>query len=294
MLEKINEFIENKNNKLDLSPATVSIYSRVLKRFARKAEGEDVRNAFKEFMERPVKRSTCKSECGLIKEYLEFCGINVSDLFSSYSIGKREKNQDRINRVKLSLSPDEIKKAMEIPISKPKGKLMFNPDFYIARNDLTRKMLYHTGMRINEIQKMDIDWIKGDYAILPVSANKNKKERPVDLKGCLKELNTYMHKRESIEVDTNALLISNIGKRMCDRSIREVIVNIFKSAGIYLPGRSCHKIRHRRITEMVNSGVPVMLVGAIMGNSANTIESTYFNPTNKELIENIRGRENAA
>lgn len=287
--ESVNSFLIAKNRNQDLAQSTKDMYRRVCLKFLNASNKElPVVESYQNFMVRDVKRSTIKLEGGVVAEFLRYCGEDVSSVFSSFSIGRREHETDIEHREALCLSKNEIECILTVPLPQPGGVLKYVPSFYLTRNDLIRKMLYASGMRVNELVKMDRGWLCDNHAIIPVSANKTSRSRVVDLLMCRDALDAYLACRVQTGVKDDALFLSNYGTRMTEKGVRDIINKISKLAGVYQKGRSCHKLRHRRITELVSGGVPAMLVAKTMGNSVRTIESVYYNPTAEDLLRGVR------
>ncbi len=287
--ESISRFLIAKDRNQDLAQSTVDMYNRICLKFLNTSNKDiPIGESFQSFMDRPVKRSTIKLEGGVVAEFLKFCGEDVSTAFQAYSIGRREHETDIEHREALCLSKDEIDRLLTVPLPQPGGILKYVPSFYLTRNDLIRKMLYASGMRVNELVKMDRGWLCDNHAVIPVSANKTSRSRVVDLMLCRDALDLYLTCRVQTGIKDEALFLSNYGTRMTEKSVRDVINKITKLAGVYRKGRSCHKLRHRRITELVSGGVPAMLVAKTMGNSVRTIETVYYNPTADDLLREVR------
>jgi len=235
---------------------------------------------------RKNKRATVKHYANIVADFLEFKGIDARKHAEKFHVGKRETQRAMEKRNALALSDEELRRFLSAQIDPPRSvRLKFPPEFYVMRNNLIRHALYYTGMRVHELSNVKMEWLKGDYIYIPTEFNKNKKPRVVPIKGIRKYIDRYLDIRKTLS-DSPYLLLNNSGGRLTEQGIRLVVNEIFKKAGIKTEGRSCHKLRHRRITELVTD-IPPAIVAEVMGNSVRTIEKVYFNPKPDDILKHF-------
>ncbi len=105
----------------------------------------------------------------------------------------------------------------------------------------------------------------------------------------MEEIKAYLALRGT---EPGPLLLNNFGDRLSPARARMIVNHLLRAARLYRPGRSCHKLRHAYITDMVARGKNVSLVAAHVGNSVGTIQRMYFNPSRERILCEIRDSKN--
>lgn len=138
------------------------------------------------------------------------------------------------------------------------------------RNMSIIKMLYYTGMRIGEVQQLNVEHIMWDNKQLLV-LGKGDKERLIPLNQTLiYMLEEWLGVRNSLKyVRSPALFVSmgknHRGKRISYGAIRHIVKTILKDAG--LGNFSPHKLRHTFATQLLDRGAPLEQISKLLGHS---------------------------
>lgn len=139
----------------------------------------------------------------------------------------------------------------------------------IARDRAIVLMFFYTGLRLSELAGLDED----DVAVsarrgrVTVRSGKGDQYREVPLNSaCRTAMADWTIERsillEADGTDHAAWWLSRTGTRMSPRGIDLVVRKLAKAAGLSL---SAHVLRHTCVTNLVRSGVDVVLVAEIAG-----------------------------
>ncbi|PIQ25297.1 hypothetical protein COW36_19805 [bacterium (Candidatus Blackallbacteria) CG17_big_fil_post_rev_8_21_14_2_50_48_46] len=138
------------------------------------------------------------------------------------------------------------------------------------RNMTIVKMLFYTGMRIGEIQQLDMEHILWETRQLRV-LGKGDKERliPISQK-LIYTLEEWVSVRESLDYLKSEALFVSMGKnhrgdRICYGAMRQIVKAQLKSAG--LGNYSPHKLRHTFATQLLDKGAPLEQISKLLGHS---------------------------
>jgi len=138
------------------------------------------------------------------------------------------------------------------------------------RNLTMMKLLYYTGMRIGEVQQLNLDNILWDTKQLLVRG-KGDKERLIPMSLKLEEvLTTWFTLRSEMNfVRSDAFFISlgrnHRGKRISYGALRQIVKSMLKEAG--LGDYSPHKLRHTFATQLLDRGAPLEQISKLLGHS---------------------------
>jgi site-specific recombinase XerD len=138
------------------------------------------------------------------------------------------------------------------------------------RNMTIIKLLFYTGMRIGEVQQLDLSHVLWDTRQLRV-VGKGDKERliPISQK-LIYTLEEWLSARESLPyLRSDALFVSmgrnHRGERISYGALRQIVKTVLKTAGLghYSP----HKLRHTFATQLLDKGAPLEQISKLLGHS---------------------------
>lgn len=139
-----------------------------------------------------------------------------------------------------------------------------------VRNMAIIKLLYYTGMRIGEVQQLDMEHILWDNRQMLVRG-KGDKERLIPLSQKLVDvLEEWVNVRTGLSfVKSEALFVSlgrnHRGERICYGAMRQIVKGLLKEAG--LGDYSPHKLRHTFATQLLDRGAPLEQISKLLGHS---------------------------
>ncbi|MEY8151741.1 tyrosine-type recombinase/integrase [Clostridioides difficile] len=219
------------------------------------------------------KRASFKAYCGFLR-----AKGKIKDNPVSYV----KKLQDKVQFEKKILTKDEIIKLLETM-----NKLYVdNKNYNTCRDNLIINILIFTGMRIHEIEKMnikDINFSNGDFEVI----GKRKLKRNVGLnEQVLKMYRDFLYFRNQIEGkkdnkdSTNALFLSKNNERLTTRSIERLVKKALKLAG--LPHVTPHSFKHSFVSLMSETGTKLEEIGKFTGNKSIQTMYKYYMHQDKE------------
>lgn len=139
-------------------------------------------------------------------------------------------------------------------------------------------ILYGTGMRRGELERLDLeDWDR-DNATLKVDGRKTGKARSLAVSEgvwrCIEAYLPYRHNQlEKFDrLEERALLINRDGKRMSGTNVRALLRSLAKSADV--PFVTIHQFRHSCASDLLEAGVALPDVQKMLGHA--TIQSTVI------------------
>lgn len=230
-------------------------------------------------------------DVNLIREYLKelynkkyspsSISRKVSSLKSYFKYLEAE-NKIKNNPMTLISNPKKEKKLPNFLNYNDLEKLLNTPDKETEegiRDLLILEMLYSTGIRVSELVNIEIKNINyGEHKILVLG--KGNKERYVYYgTKCQNILNNYLKVRKA---NTNYLLVNKHGNKLNERTVRKIIEETTKKAGINVHVTP-HVLRHTYATHMLNEGADLKSVGDLLGHENLSTTQIYTHVSNERL-----------
>jgi len=133
-------------------------------------------------------------------------------------------------------------------------------------------VLYGTGIRAGELERLDLDdWDSGN-AILQVDGRKTGKPRNIAVgEGVWRCIEAYLpHRHNQLEksgrIEERALVVNRVGKRVNKQNIHTLLKRLVISAGV--PNVTLHQFRHSCASDLLEAGVPLPQVQKFLGHAA--------------------------
>lgn len=211
--------------------------------------------------------------------------------FMKYLSGKRLIKYNIANDLKAyNISPKEnipnADKVQEIRTF-VKDKYIENPTFLNLRNYFIVNFLLATGLRNEELRKLNIDSInRKDGKFYVIGKRGIKKEGYLNA-DVLSIYNEYLDERLKINAKDDALFLSKNKSRISSKGLENIITNICEEMGI--PHMTVHDLRHICATAMIESGVQYEVVSKLLGHtSKETLYKFYLHisdDSKKQAVE---------
>lgn len=159
--------------------------------------------------------------------------------------------------------------------------------FHGVRNHAIVELLYSSGLRLSEIQGLnvsDVDLIAQRVRVL----GKGRKERIVPIGGAaIRTLRRYEPRRdEALQVapkpDRRALFISLSGRRLTTRQIQQIVQKFLRQVSEET-GLSTHSLRHSFATHLVDAGADLMAVKELLGHASLSTTQVYTHTSAERL-----------
>lgn len=209
----------------------------------------------------------------------------LSALRSFFKYLKREEKIST-NPLDLITSPKVEKKLPKYLTINDVEKILNAPDMSNKigiRDAFILELLYVTGIRVSELTNIklnDISIVEKKIKIM----GKGSKERIVYYgTRCQELLNKYLNIRNDFLKQANDyLILSNTGKQISTREIRNIINRLKVKAGIDI-NISPHTFRHTFATHMLNEGADLRSVQELLGHENLSTTTIYTHLTNEKL-----------
>lgn len=148
------------------------------------------------------------------------------------------------------------------------------------------ELMYVTGMRIGEIENLDIDDIDYSLKEILIREGKGDKDRIVPLGSVAEEyINRWLKKgRKGVPVSEKALFVNSSNSRLKIGRIRAIFNNYLKLSGLDGQGFSPHSIRHSCATHLLQNGAEIRYVQELLGHESIETTADYT----KDMIKSIK------
>lgn len=144
---------------------------------------------------------------------------------------------------------------------------------------------YATGMRLSELQGLDMDDLDLIGEQVKVRG-KGRKERIVPLgQPAVRALRNYELRRAEVTTDRRAVFVNERGKRLSQRGIQQIVRKAL-GAGSTGGEMSPHALRHSFATHLLDAGADLLAVKELLGHSSLSTTSIYTH-TSKERLKKV-------
>jgi integrase/recombinase XerC len=163
-------------------------------------------------------------------------------------------------------------------------------DFLGARNLAIVETFYATGIRLSELQRLNLDDLDliGDQVKV---RGKGRKERIVPLgQAAVRALRRYELRRGEVAPraalsDRRAVFLSERGRRLSLRQI-QLVVQKFLDTIAEDAGLSTHSLRHSFATHLLDAGADLLAVKELLGHTSLSTTRIYTH-TSKERLKRV-------
>lgn len=162
--------------------------------------------------------------------------------------------------------------------------------FHALRNLAVVELFYATGMRLSELQGLnvtDLDVVSDRARVM----GKGRKERIVPLgRASVRALRRYYEARERVMAasprgDRRAVFVGQTGRRLSVRQVQNVVGAFLKLAADEA-GLSTHSLRHTFATHMLDAGADLLAVKELLGHASLSTTRIYTH-TSKERLKKV-------
>ncbi len=162
--------------------------------------------------------------------------------------------------------------------------------FHAFRNLAVVELFYATGMRLSELQGLDVgdvDVVSGLVRVM----GKGRKERIVPLgRVAERALRQYYEHREIVlaqspRADRRAVFVGRTGKRLSVRQVQNVVGEFLKGVAEGA-GLSTHSLRHTFATHLLDAGADLLAVKELLGHASLSTTQIYTH-TSRERLKKV-------
>lgn len=156
-----------------------------------------------------------------------------------------------------------------------------------SRNKLILELFYGTGIRLSELQNMNIADINFYTGLIKVRG-KGSKERMVPLGTVARDtLKNYLERRyyfeaKSEESQTDALILNKKGKRLSTKGISRVVNKLLSPVATHGKNNP-HLLRHSFATHLLDEGADLSAVKELLGHESLSTTQIYTRVTVERL-----------
>lgn len=153
------------------------------------------------------------------------------------------------------------------------------------RNNMIIILFLATGIRLSELYNLNIENIVLDENSLFIKKGKGKKDRYAYYNdNCKNQLEKYLRYRNKIEVDSNALFLSERNERLSKRTIQYIIEKAYDFMGLNDFDYSVHTLRHTFATlTYIYVKQDVLLLKELLGHAKITSTEIYTHVADKQI-----------
>jgi site-specific recombinase XerD len=153
-------------------------------------------------------------------------------------------------------------------------------------------LLYGTGLRRGELERLDLDHWKREEGILHIDGRKTGRERSVPVtEGIWRCLEAYLPLRQNLlekrgTCSQPALFLNRVGLRMSSQSLGLMVHRLAKTANV--PLVSLHQFRHTCASDLLETGVSLPEVQQLLGHATVVTTTRYLQIADPERARAIK------
>ncbi|MBL7738900.1 MAG: tyrosine-type recombinase/integrase [Chitinophagaceae bacterium] len=285
----IVNFLSHCRHEKGLSTKTLKAYETDLVQFARFLRGTYMvasisKNELRSYLTSvsSYKPKTIKRKIASLKaifNYLEFEDVILVNPFRKMRIKIREPKT-----LCSVLDFTEVKKIFKSGYKFTNEKKVKSNFSYLnsLRNIVIIELLFATGARVSEIAGLKVDDINLTTGFVKITGKGNR-ERVVQI--CNDETLTILRSyytafKEKIDNNNGFFLINRFNRGLTDQSIRQIVKQISKNAGIS-KRITPHTFRHTFGTLLLENGVDLRYIQSLLGHSSITTTQLYTHVSKK-------------
>jgi integrase/recombinase XerC len=286
----VQEYLRHLEKETQHSPNTVSAYARDLaafEEFCGRHYGQSgdwasvdrlgFRGFLGELQRRGLSKRTAARALSAVRSFYRYLqahhGINASVSRAAKVPRLPKRLPGHLERGQV----DELFAALEARAAED--------DFGPLRNLAILELFYSTGMRLSELQGLDVDAV--DLLSDQVKVlGKGRKERIIPVGDrAVRVLRRYLPVREAMKsptaADRRALFVSTRGRRLAARSVQRIVHKAFDDIGV--DGLRTHSLRHSFATHLLDAGADLRAVQEMLGHASLSTTQVYTHTSVERL-----------
>jgi tyrosine recombinase XerC len=279
MRDHIDKFLKYLKIERDVSPHTLRAYRKDLSEFFRfvnmdpeDVELAEVRGFIADQIKSGLNKTTVSRRLASVRSFFKFL---YREGYKKLNPAKLVPNPKTPKLLPRFLSVDDAFLLVE----KPEGRGLLS-----ARDRAILELLYSSGLRVSELQGLDVEDINTREGLLKVKG-KGKKERivPVGSKA-LDAIKSYLVERIPVKKKDKAMFLNRSGSRLTDRGVRRVVVKYARLIGI--SGRiGPHALRHTFASHLLQGGADLRVIQELLGHASLSTTQKYTHLDVTHLID---------
>jgi integrase/recombinase XerC len=279
MKDHIDKFLKYLEIERGVSPHTLRAYRKDLREFFRFAnmnpedvELAEVRGFVADQIKSGLNKTTVSRRLASVRSFFKFL---YREGYKKLNPAKLVPNPKTPKLLPRFLSVDDTFSLVE----KPEGRGLLS-----ARDKAILELLYSSGLRVSELQGLDVEDINTREGLLKVKG-KGKKERIVPFGSkALDAIKSYLVERIPVKKKDKAMFLNRSGSRLTDRGVRRVVVKYARLIGI--SGRiGPHALRHTFASHLLQGGADLRVIQELLGHASLSTTQKYTHLDVTHLID---------
>ena len=153
-----------------------------------------------------------------------------------------------------------------------------------TRDLVILELLYGSGLRLSELQSLDLSSIDRGSRLIRVTGKGNKERIVPVTESALSAIGRYEPRRLEVkERKEDALLLNARGGRLSARSIQATVKAAFEAAA-GARGLSSHALRHSFATHLLDAGADLLAVKELLGHTSLSTTQIYTHMSKERLM----------
>jgi integrase/recombinase XerC len=223
----------------------------------------------REYSDRSLHRKICS-----LRSFFKFC----------HQEGYLERNPTK------TIKTPKIEKSIPIFMDDEEYKI-FLQAAETLRDELILRVLLATGMRVSEVEALNINHIDQVNCTVKVVKGKGKKQRIIDIDPkTIRLMQEYVEKERGVAKrleDKDALFLSRQKTRLSKRSIQRIVKKCRENAGIKKK-ITPHKCRHTTGRLLLEGGMDIRVIQEEFGHKSLSTTEIYTKVTNQHRMREYR------
>jgi tyrosine recombinase XerC len=273
------------------SPRTTDAYRRDLDKYFAfllkneitftDAKKQTIRTFLAQELAHGISARSCQRRMSALRGFYAFCVKRRYAVFNPAALVHSPKKGIRYPQV---LSYEEVVKLFNANAERN--------DPLKVRDQAILELLYASGMRASELCALTFRQI--DYRSRMIRVfGKGKKERLVPFSQTAHIAMDYYYKnqrdsllahRKNKTVPVDAFFVSNKGRKLTDRSLEYILLEVQKKTGIFY-GLHPHELRHTFATDLLEGGADLRLIQELLGHASLNTTQVYTHVSKKAMKE---------
>jgi len=235
---------------------------------------------WRDFMARRYRASTVNRKLAGVSRWLRWC----------HEQGHRTAPPPGVSPLRQQiLGPRGLSRAEEARLVREAERAVLAAEriseaatFRAVRNLALVVLMLHAGLRVGEVIRVRLDDIErqGRKGWLRIQG-KGRKERRVPLnKTARRVLERWLAQRTARRVSAETLFVGQRGQALDPASVRRIVADLARRAGVQA---TPHTLRHTFAHRLVEAGVGLEKIAALMGHASLNTTRRYVEPGERDL-----------
>ena len=183
------------------------------------------------------------------------------------------------NDITINIKRPKRERKLPVVLSKEEVKLLID-SCEVRKSKLMISLLYATGMRVSELVNLKVNNLIFEEKIGFLRQAKGRKDRIFNIPEFL--FNDLREQAENQKNLNEEHLFTGSNGSLSQRNIQKIVSNLAKKAGIKKEVHP-HTLRHSFATHLLENGIDIRYIQALLGHSSISTTELYTHVSNKQL-----------